>query len=123
MWDWLKRRRKRRSRLYPECLWTVAVSDDVITVTDAEGTSASLARKDISGVVIETNDTGPWGSDVWWLIYGPGEALACAFPQGAEGEIAAVNCLMSLPGFDCRQMIDAMASTRIALFPVWRKFD
>ena len=81
---------------------------------------ASLPQSAISGVVIETNDTGPWGADVWWQIFGPKDMLVCAFPQCARGEVAAVNALMALPGFDCEQMIAAMASTRNATFPVWR---
>lgn len=123
MWDWFRRRKRGLSGRDPESRWAVAIADGVVTVTDAEGTSACVACKDISGIVIETNDSGPWGSDVWWLIFGPEDRLACAFPQGAEGEIAAVNRLMALPGFDCEQMIAAMASTRNATFPVWRKFD
>jgi hypothetical protein len=48
------------------------------------------------------------------------DKMACAFPQGARGEKAAVDYFMQLEGFDSAAMISAMASTSNAAFPVWR---
>jgi hypothetical protein len=76
---------------------------------------------DLSGVMIETNDSGPFGPDVWWLLFGADDRLACAFPQGAVGEQVVVNSLLGLPGFDHEAMIMAMGSTSNAVFPVWRR--
>jgi hypothetical protein len=71
--------------------------------------------------MIETNDSGPFGADIWWLLFGADDRLACAFPQGAAGEKAAVDRLLGLPGFDHEAMIMAMGSTGNAVFPVWRR--
>jgi hypothetical protein len=45
----------------------------------------------MAGVAFETNDTGPWGADVWWLLFGSDEQLAGVFPQGATGESSALD--------------------------------
>ena len=90
-------------------------------VTDGEGQIKSVSKADLSGVIIETNDSGPWGADVWWLIFGGDDQLACAFPQGAAGEKAVIDFLMLLPSFDHSEMIKAMTSTGKAVFPVWRR--
>jgi hypothetical protein len=75
----------------------------------------------MAGVAFETNDTGPWGADVWWLLFGSDEQLAGVFPQGATGESSALDYLMILPGFDHEQLTKAMCSTANAVFPVWTK--
>jgi predicted tellurium resistance membrane protein TerC len=108
-------------RLDPEARWTVALDEAAIHVTDPAGETAVLARADLSGVALETNDSGPWGADVWWLLFGADETVACAFPQGAGGEDALVAMLVALPGFDHDALIDAMASTGNALFALWRR--
>lgn len=104
----------------PEAAWTVAVTPDRITATDPAGNVGRVEMADLHGVMIETNDSGPFGADLWWLLFGADDRLACAFPQGAAGEEDAVNLLVGLPGFDHEAMIMAMGSTTNAVFPVWR---
>lgn len=118
MFDWLRKRSERRQ---PEARWTVSIEPEHVEVTDDAGRTSSLAKADMTGVAIETNDTGPWGTDVWWLLFGPDEKLACAFPQGATGESFALDYLTTLPTFDHEQMLKAMCSTANAVFPVWTK--
>ncbi len=117
MFSWFKRRSE---RLQPEAQWHVAIDDEKILVSDQNGKTKSLTTMDLKGVIIETNDTGPWGVDVWWFLFGADDQLACAFPQGATGEQAMLDYLMALGGFDHAQMVAAMASTQNAVFPVWR---
>lgn len=118
MFGWL---RKRTDRPQPEARWFVSVESDQLHVTDDTGGTTTLARSDLAGVAIETNDTGPWAADVWWLLFGSDEQLACAFPQGATGESSALDYLTALPAFDHEQMAKAMCSTVNAVFPVWTK--
>jgi hypothetical protein len=106
--------------LNPEAHWTVTAFDDRIEAVDPKGEVHAVAFADLSGVMIETNDTGPIGTDVWWLLFGADSRLACTFPQGADGEEEAVARLIGLPGFDREAMILALASTTNAVFPVWR---
>jgi hypothetical protein len=104
-----------------EADWTVDIIDDLIRAVDPSGETRSVALDDLSGVMVETNDSGPLGADVWWLLFGADDQLACAFPQGAVGEKEAVDKLLGLPGFDQEAMIMAMGSTGNAVFPVWRR--
>jgi hypothetical protein len=107
--------------LTDEAAWTVTSVEDRISAVDPGGEVRSVALSDLGGVMIETNDSGPFGADVWWLLFGADDRLACAFPQGAVGEKAAVHRLVGLPGFDHEAMIMAMGSTGNAVFPVWRR--
>lgn len=118
MFDWLKRRSEQPQ---PEARWSVIVDEAGISVQDDKGERLTIPKTDITGVAIETNDTGPWGADVWWLLFGMDDRLACAFPQGATGEQVAVDYMMGMQGFDHAAMIAAMSSTRNDVFPVWRK--
>lgn len=103
-----------------EAAWIVEVTPEVITATDPSGDMRRVEMAELHGVMIETNDSGPFGADLWWLLFGADDRLACAFPQGATGEEDAVNLLVGLAGFDHEAMIMAMASTANAVFPVWR---
>ena len=105
----------------PERDWQVTLRDGQIIVQKGADEIKSIDTKNLGGIIIETNDQGPWNSDVWWLLFDENKQLACAFPQGAEGEKEAVELLSSLPSFDHEAMIKAMGSTDNAVFPVWEK--
>jgi hypothetical protein len=104
-----------------EAKWIVAVDDEAIRVTDDAGETRAVAKAELSAVAIETNDSGPCGADYWWLLFGEGERLACAFPLGATGEDSALDYLTGLPGFDHGESGKATTSTENAYFPVWRR--
>ncbi|WP_313535733.1 hypothetical protein [Sphingomonas sp.] len=120
MFGWF---RKRAAQPQPEARWIVALEAEDITVTDDSGGTKHLACVDLRGVAIETNDSGPWGTDVWWLLFGADDRVACAYPQGASGEKAVLDHLCALPGFDFAEMAKAMGSTDNAIFAVWRQGD
>ena len=103
-----------------ETSWIVDALEDRINVIEPDGSTRFVGLDDLRGVVIETSDSGPFGPDVWWLLFGADEKVACAFPQGASGGKEVVDRLMGLPGFDHEAMIMAMGSTANAVFPVWR---
>jgi len=107
----------------PEALWQLSVDQEHIELTAQDGTFTRLEKSALRGVIVETNDSGPWGADVWWLLFGVDDTVALAYPQGATGEQAVLDWLIALPGFDQEAMIRAMGSTRNAVFPVWRKAD
>src|SRR5262245_36292742 len=101
MFGWLKRKTPRK--LIPEALWVVELTGDEVRVVDEAGEVKIVGKGDLSGVIIETNDSGPWGADFWWLLFGADDHVACAIPQGATGEDALINYLLGLPGFDHEQ--------------------
>jgi len=90
-------------------------------LSDPDGAIRAIKTADIGSIIIETNDTGPIGMDVWWVLLDRNEKLGVLYPQGATGEGAVLKWLMALPGFDHEVMIKAMSSTANATYPVWRK--
>jgi hypothetical protein len=107
--------------LTPEGKWRVDCDHDVLRVTDDKGNLKQVPKAELSGVIVETNDTGPWGADVWWLLFGTDDRVAAEYPQGATGEETMLDYLTALPGFDHAKMIEAMQSTGNDVFPVWRR--
>jgi len=71
---------------------------------------------DARAIYVETNDTGPWGADVWWLVEGPSGQIDLAFPQLATGEELALNRFHQLPGF----VVKGMNSVENARFECWK---
>ena len=45
------------------------VDDGVIRTSDGQGTSRELPVAELSSVVVATDDSGPWGDDVVFLLY------------------------------------------------------
>lgn len=74
---------------------------------------------DLRAVVLETNDSGPLGTDVFWLLVGRDDNSQCAVPQGATGEMELLAKLQELPGFDSEAVVVGMRSTRNQHFPCW----
>ncbi|WP_175932864.1 MULTISPECIES: hypothetical protein [unclassified Burkholderia] len=101
--------------------WTVTATDTHIEATDQTGATRGIALSDLGAIVIETNDEGPFVSDIWWILFDTNQRFACAFPQDAEGAKAAVDRLLDLPGIDHRKVIDAQTSIQNATFPIWAR--
>lgn len=97
-----------------ESLWEVGVHDGTILCQSPQSDFSSMSLAAIVSVKIETNDLGPWGSDVWWLISSHDDALV--FPSGATGEKSVLEALQSLPGFDNTTVVQAMLCTDTAMF-------
>lgn len=111
---------RRRAGLYPECLFSVVVTETEIVNHRPNGEMERVAFAELIAVIIETNDSGPMGTDVWWILVGNSPESGCVFPGGATGEQDAVKALQSLPGFDDGQLIKAMTSTDNARFVCWQ---
>jgi hypothetical protein len=107
--------------LYPECLFVVTVAGDQIVVRTPEPSESRIALGDLREVVVETNDSGPAGADVWWRLYGAEPAPRCSYPGGATGETRVLEHLQALPGFDNDALIEAMGSTSNRRFTVYRR--
>ena len=124
MFSWFKRLfgwfKRKPPRVEPESRWVVAVDAAQISVRDDAGVTRSITKDELRAVIVETNDTGPWGADVWWRFFQASGEQNCAFPQGATGEEAVIDYLLGLPAFDHGAMISAMTSTDNAIFIVWQ---
>jgi len=113
MFGWLRKRKARAAR---DAHWQVVVTADGIAVGAPGHEAIRLAKRDLTAVAIETGD-----ENLWWLLFGPDGERALAFPQGATGEVFAVDYLARLDGFDQRAVTLAMRSSRKHVFPVWRR--
>ena len=78
-----------------------------------------LSWAELAVVEVHTNDSGPWGTDVWFVLRGDHGALAV--PQGATGDGELVRRLQELPGFDNAALIDAMTCTDNRVFRCWTR--
>lgn len=118
MWAWLRRLVQPRPSL-----WTVHVTDSAIITADGLGTVRELPLKDFRAVVVATDDSGPWGDDVMYLLFGKGPEVHSLFPLEAQGCQAFVDWLSGRPGYDDRALARAMASTAVARFVIWSAPD
>lgn len=73
----------------------------------------------IEQIVIKTTDRGPREDDVIWIFFGGDEGVIVG--SEANGMSSLVDRLVQLPGFDHREMIDAMSSMQDRNFVVWKK--
>lgn len=81
-----------------------------------DGTVQSISWHDVQCIAIETNDGGPWGADVWWLI--EGNQSRCTYPNGATGEHEVAKELKSrFPGL----VVQGMNSTSNRRFVCWQR--
>ncbi len=60
------------------------LSDHLIQFENG-GAPACMSFNDLAAVVIETNDSGPWGDDVIWHLLGRAEGSCLSIPQIAQG--------------------------------------
>jgi hypothetical protein len=107
-------------RLLPEAEFVVHFDDDEVVCSRPNGVIERVAWADLEAVIIETNDTGPWGADLWWLLLGARQT-GCLFPNGATGETEVAERLRQLPDFDFEAFFQAMQSTENQRFLCWRK--
>lgn len=120
MFDWLRKIfPKKEAGLTPEKYYIVRIDEHNVACTTPQGQISNLAWDKLETVYIETNDTGPWSCDVWWLLKGD-EALV-VIPQGATGERELIDHLQRLPNFNNNAMIDAMCCTSNRRFLCWEK--
>ncbi len=75
-----------------------------------DGHEGALRWDDLGVVAIETNDSGPLGCDVWWVLVSFRGDSGCVIPQGATGEDQLLSRLQELPGFDNEALVSAMSS-------------
>jgi len=99
----------------PESRYVVKIQDGELVHRRSDGAIERVSLAGIRRVFVETNDSGPCGMDVWWIVEGSSEQERCGFPQGASGEEAAIRELSKLPGFRIR----GMNSTENRCFECW----
>jgi len=94
-------------------------TDDAVAIVSPDGRRHAEALATLAEVLVETNDSGPWGADVWIIFRGPDGA--CPVPQGAQGEDAMWAVFRRLPGFDYEGVAEAMGCAANRAFVAWRR--
>ncbi|TAK99142.1 MAG: hypothetical protein EPO08_17320 [Rhodospirillaceae bacterium] len=101
-----------RQNLPPE--FSVWVANEAIHCQCRDGAVERLPINELVKVLVETNDSGPWGYDVWFVLEGK-QDQRIAFPLEAGGKDGILTVLKQLPGFQMR----GMNSTENATFECW----
>ena len=118
MFKWFRAWKKRRADavMFER---RIVVTDDAGTIraTYPDGTVSAVDWSDLVQIEVRTNDTGPWGADVWWVL--KGENGECIYPQGATGEPEMIPKFQKLEGWDDKELIRAMGCTRNKSFLCW----
>lgn len=115
MFGWL---RKKLVNASPLTLWSVSFLDGNIVTKDGHGAERKLPLDDLRRVVVATDDSGPWGADVVFLLYSNDPDPVGAFPLEAAGRENFIEWLSDQPGYQDRELAKAMGSTRVARFEV-----
>lgn len=101
--------------------WHVQVSDSILKVTDPQNHVQQIHLEEIKGIAIQTDDSGPVGSDVTWFVNDGKSTIS--FPMGATGEDTALKAFQEIDGFDNEQLINAMGSTKSNVFVLLNKSE
>jgi len=117
---WARKRKERADALMFERAVVVTIDDTGISAAYPKGEVQRIAWPEVDQITIETNDSGPWGADVWWILAGP--AQRCTYPGGATGEQEALaEFPKRFPRFSDEAVIQAMGCTSNAQFVCWRR--
>jgi hypothetical protein len=119
--EWYDRGTERHlQKLNPERVIVVSIDDDGIVAKYPQGEILAVRWSSATKVWIETNDSGPSGSDFWWVV--ESNEGRCVFPDGATGASEAAQVLKErLKGFDSNTVREAVGSTDNAVFVCWEK--
>lgn len=93
----------------------VTFDEDQIITSYPDGQIEMVFWNKLDSVEVHTNDTGPWGADVWFVLSSDNEV--CSFPLGSKGCVELIERLQLLSGFEFK----GMNSTGNAKFLCWTK--
>ncbi|MFN7164932.1 MAG: hypothetical protein ACK4P2_08970 [Hyphomonas sp.] len=98
-------------------MFVVEVTEDDEVMCRPPGQPAQrISMSELGSVCVETNDSGPWGADVWWLLNNRAGETKVAFPHLSSGEDRVIERLKLLPGFEAC----GMNSIATARFLCWQ---
>ena len=119
--NWLREKwNARKEAVMFERQVVVTANESGISAVFPDGTVQSISWTDIDCIAIETNDSGPWGADLWWLF--EGKSVRVAYPQGVTGELEILGLLPArFPRFSDKQVILANGCTSNSRFVCWER--
>ncbi len=118
MLKWLTAKFRER-RDSPLAEWSVRFAHDCIVTSDGSETTRKLPLGELRKVVVQTDDSRPWGADVVYYLFSGHIAPTAVFPLEAQGCDDFVAWLSTFPGYNDRELARAMGSTSVARFVVF----
>ena len=103
----------------PLARWRVRFEEGHIVTSDGSEAKHRLPIRDLRRVVVQTDNSGPWGADVLYFLFADAPDPAGVFPIEAQGCQEFVGWLSTMPGYRDRELARAMASTDVASFIVY----
>ena len=117
---WKRWQQARRDSVMFERAWVVSFDDSTVRLTCPNGDTQSIQWDEVIRVAIETNDSGPWGADVWWCLEGANASVK--YPQGATGDPEMLTQYpIRFQGFSDQAVIEAMGCTSNARVVCWER--
>jgi hypothetical protein len=92
---------------------------DFVSAMFPNGETQTLSWSDLTRFEIQTNDSGPEGWDVWFVLIGARDRVS--FPHGATGEDGILARIEKVTGKSRRDLIDGMNCTENCTFITWEK--
>lgn len=92
---------------------------DFVSTKFPDGMTQTLSWSDLVRFEIQTNDSGPWGWDVCFVLVGARDGVS--FPLGATGEGDVFAKVENVTGKSRRDLIDGMNSTENRTFITWER--
>ena len=97
----------------------VADQGDFVSAKFPNGDTQTLSWDALIRFEIQTNESGPWGWDVWFVLVGSEDEVS--FPLGATGQDEVLAKVQAVTGKDREQLIDGMNCTTDRTFVTWEK--
>ena len=97
------------------------IDDTMIRCCFPDGTVQQMAWNELKAVIIETNDSGPFEEDVYFLLLSESKENFCAIPQCADSTQTLISRVQNLPEFDNEAVIKAMGCTSNRSFLCWEQ--
>ena len=125
MLNWLWKLFDRKSRSpenqdAPDSGVEVSHDEATIRMSRLDGIPREIAWNDIACVTINTTGSGPFMTDLFWVLSVQG-SRDMVVPLGAKGEHDLLKAMQRrLAGFDNLAVIEAIGSTGNASFLVWQ---
>jgi hypothetical protein len=105
--------------LQPEARFIVTVTESEIVCSTPYGKIQRCSLRELERIVIQTNDKGPFVSDMTWILQD--KRQVCKIPMGATGEKVMIDRLSEIPGFDFDEMMNAMECVENREFLCWKQ--
>jgi hypothetical protein len=98
----------------------VRIDEHSVAVLSTDGRWHEVAWGDLRRVEIHATTGGPFAEDRYWVLVGS-EGEECVVPHSSPSSRLLLHHLQELPGFDDREVIEAMGPSDPHVFVCWSR--